>query len=123
MDLVAYVNAGCAALLCGLLAWVVLNPKIQEGPVINIGVGLAALGLLCICLVVPGLSEVPTAAQVLAILAALLAVQVGTVIAWVGLYLRMRRDPSARQAWQNITGWPPLGGTAAHQSTDRLDIS
>lgn len=112
MDVIVYINAVAGAALCIALGWVAVSNRFNEGPVINIGLGLTATGLLCMSLVSLGIdTSQPADRPIVYLINALALLQLGVIAVIAGIALRMRRSPAARNAFSAITGWPALHPT------------
>lgn len=104
MDILSIANALICLLLCGVIAWLILSPKIADGIVIKAGLIMSAMGLLGCALILLG-RDVP---EWRALMAAWLLFHVGGLVVLGGLVLRIVRDPVAREVVHAVSGWPPL---------------
>lgn len=123
MGIIIYTNATAGAILCLALGWVAVSNRINEGPVINIGLGMTATGLLCMSLVSLSIDQGPGATErpVIYLINALALLQIGVIAVIVGIWLRMRRSPAARDAFSAITGWPAIDDTTPKPLTTNGD--
>ncbi len=109
MDLLALINAGACIALCALLGWLIMAPTVSDGIIVKIGLILSTMGLLGVALVLLGSADPPGLRPVLA---AMLLVHLGVIVAVAGIALRILRDPVAREVAHAISGWPPLDSHA-----------
>lgn len=105
MDIIIAINVVCAAALCLIIGWVIVTPRIHEGPIIKIGLVMLSCSLFGISALLPSLADEPLMRP---FVHALLIGNCGIVIAVGGLAWRIWRRPEARAAAVALTGWPEL---------------
>jgi hypothetical protein len=116
LDVLSIVNAGVCAGLCLMLGWVVMSPTVQDGVVIKFGLIISSLGLLACALI---LLQHDGAGSWRPLLTAWLLVHIGTLVAAVGVVVRVFGDPHAREVMHAATGWPPLSDEPDHAGRPR----
>ncbi len=105
IDIIVWLNTGCAAGMCLLAGWVIVHPRIHEGVVTKVGLIVLACGAFGVAALVPKLADVP---EVRPLLNAITLGNVGASIAWVGVAWRVWSAPEAREVFKRVTGWPEL---------------
>jgi hypothetical protein len=107
MDALILINIICSAALCGAVAWVIVTPRIHEGPLIKVGLILLSVGLFGVAVQLPGLTPA-VEPELRPLINALTILHAGVTVATLGVVLRVRSDPAARKTLARITGWGNL---------------